>query len=518
MDRNINFFKDKNLLIVGLGKTGVSVLNKMHSISRSIIGIDSNPNLKLQGSLEKYKKLKSKNIKIILDKNINQSKKLLGGIDLIIISPGVSNDIPLIKDAEKAEIPVWSELELSWKMMTEVEKKNTIAVTGTNGKTTVVTLIGKIMKDSGLNVSVCGNVGNPLIKTIYTGTANSQKVLNTISASNDIYTGNNDSVTKVGRNRTEDNRVEEADVRSEGKIRIIEVSSFQMERTDSFKPHIVVILNITSDHIDRHKSMESYVNLKFKLTLNQNSDDYAILNMDDENINKKLAADDYYKNIESNLIKFSLNPEKSVDIYNKNESIFYMIGGRKGRIDIKDILLRGRHNVSNVMACIAAAKLYNVSDKCIEKTLKDFKPLDHRLEYLGIINQVRCYNDSKSTNPDATIKALSSFDKEVTLILGGLDKEMDFQDLISVLNRKVNNLILIGQSSTKIYNMVKNTIHDYKIYKCQTLKKAVEKGFKVTSPGEVLLLSPSCASMDMFKNYKERGEKFKYLAMKNKFY
>jgi len=517
MDRNINFFKDKNLLVVGLGKTGVSVLNKMYDISQSMVGIDSNPDLKLQDNLKKYKKLKNKNIKIILDKNVNQSKKLLDGIDLIIISPGVSNDIPLIKDAEGAKIPVWSELELSWKMMTEEEKKNTIAVTGTNGKTTVVTLIGKIMKDYGLNASVCGNVGNPLIETIYTGTVNSKKIVNAVSANNDIYTDGNDSIDKVDRSKTEDNKVEEAGANSKSKIRVIEVSSFQLERTYSFKPHIGVILNITSDHIDRHRSMKTYVELKFKMILNQNSDDYIILNIDDENINKKLAANDYYKNIRSNFIKFSLSPEKSADIYNKDSSIFYMLEEKKGRISIKDILLRGRHNISNIMACIAAAKLYDVGDECIVKTLKDFKPLDHRLEYLGIINRVRCYNDSKSTNPDATIKALGSFEKEVTLILGGLDKEMNFQDLISLLNYKVNNLILIGKASPTIYNMVKNTSHDYKIYKCQTLEKAVEIGFKVTSPGKVLLLSPSCASMDMFKNYKERGEKFKYLVMKNKF-
>jgi len=169
------------------------------------------------------------------------------------------------------------------------------------------------------------------------------------------------------------------------------------------------------------------------------------------------------------------------------------------------------------MACIAAVKLYNMDDESISVTLKNFKPLEHRLEYLGTVNQIRCYNDSKSTNPDATVKALSNFNREVTLILGGLDKEMDFSSLIPALNQKVNSLLLVGEASTKIHNMLKNVNRGYRIYRCKTLDEAVEVGFKVTRPGHVLLLSTSCASMDMFKNYKERGEKFRHLVMRNKF-
>jgi len=263
--------------------------------------------------------------------------------------------------------------------------------------------------------------------------------------------------------------------------------------------------------------MENYIDLKFRLALKQSPDDYTVINADDENINKKLAANNYYKNIKSNLIKYSLNFNKDADIYNRGGDIFYRVCKKNGKIDIRDASLKGEHNVSNIMACIAAAKLYNIDDESIRATLKNFKPLEHRLEYLGTISQIRCYNDSKSTNPDATVKALSNFDREVTLILGGLDKGMDFSSLIPVLNQKVNSLLLVGKSSTKINNMLKNVDRGYRIYRCKTLDEAVKVGFKVTRPGHVLLLSPSCASMDMFKDYKERGERFRRLVMGNKF-
>jgi len=484
MDKSIDFFKDKNILVVGLGRTGASVIEKMHGLSRSLVGVDRNPSLHLEDNFEKYKKAERKNIKIFLGSDINQNKKLLNDIDLIIISPGVPNEIPLIKHAERAEIPIWSELELSWKLMTDVEKKNTIAVTGTNGKTTVVTLIGEILKNYGIGARVCGNIGNPLIDTV-------------------CLNGKNKAITSGNGNRPE--------------IRVIEVSSFQLERVYDFKPFIAVILNITSDHVDRHRDMENYIDLKFRLALKQSPDDYTVINADDENINKKLAANNYYKNIKSNLIKYSLNFNKDADIYNRGGDIFYRVCKKNGKIDIRDASLKGEHNVSNIMACIAAAKLYNIDDESIRATLKNFKPLEHRLEYLGTISQIRCYNDSKSTNPDATVKALSNFDREVTLILGGLDKGMDFSSLIPVLNQKVNSLLLVGKSSTKINNMLKNVDRGYRIYRCKTLDEAVKVGFKVTRPGHVLLLSPSCASMDMFKDYKERGERFRRLVMGNKF-
>lgn len=476
MVKDENFLKDKKLMVIGLGKTGTSVISAAGNISNFITAVDSNPNLDLKGFYKKIKKLNIKNLKIILDKNVNNDKKLLDNTDLIIISPGVSNSIGLIKYAEKLKIPIWSEIELAWNLMEETDRRNIIAVTGTNGKTTVVNLVGEILDNSGYIVKVCGNVGNPVIDT--------------------IFDSNN----------------------SKNIIRVIEVSSFQLERINSFKPYIGVILNITSDHLNRHISMEKYIDLKFKLFLNQNSNDFAVLNIDDENICRRLKVKKFLTYIKSNIVRYGFDLRKKLDIWYKNESIIYKLNDKltEGKIYVKGIGLVGIHNIYNIMASVVCAKIYDVDDEIIENTVKNFKPLEHRFEYLGIIKQIRCYNDSKSTNPDATIKALNNFGKEVTLILGGQDKGMDFSGLIKVLNQKVNNIILIGETAPKIYRLLSRSRYHFRIYRPDSFEEAVEIGFSVTPRGKVLLLSPSCASMDMFKDYKERGNKFKSIVMAKK--
>ncbi|MFZ3386427.1 MAG: UDP-N-acetylmuramoyl-L-alanine--D-glutamate ligase [Candidatus Hydromicrobium sp.] len=479
MEKKFNLVKDKNLLVVGLGRTGISVIEKILNFCCSITGIDSNPGLNLEGAFSKYKDISRNNLKIILGKDTLEEKEVIEKIDLIIISPGVPDNMPIIKLAQENKIPVWSELELAWKLLSKEEQARTIAVTGTNGKTTVVTLIGKILDDSGNNCIVCGNVGLPLIETI-------------------------DTENKYNSNSREN------------LIRVIEVSSFQLERIYDFKPHISVILNITSDHIDRHKSFKNYSDLKLKLLVNQNEDDWSIINIDDQYINKKIKAIPGRQNPLPEFIKFGMEPEDDTNIFYKNNYIYYQIERSKGKIKIENILLKGKHNISNIMASIAPAVLMNINEKNIEKSIKNFKPLEHRLEYLGYIKNIRCFNDSKSTNPDATMVAINDFGKEITLVMGGKDKDMDFSELISVLNKKVKNLILIGETAPKIYDQAIGSHYDYKIYKCRTLEAAVKKGFKVAGPGEVLMLSPACASMDMFKDYKERGNRFKSLVISEK--
>lgn len=479
MKRDTRFLRDKNLLVIGLGETGTAVINKIHPFCNSITGIDSNPSLAVADKL----KLEKDNVEVILKEDIVKNEKLLSGKSLVIISPGVPGQIPLVKYAMEDGIPIWSEVELSWKLMNSWERENTIAVTGTNGKTTVVTLVGEILKNSGIRVEVCGNIGNPLISTLNIGS------------------------------REEDFR-NEKDLQN--KVRVIEVSSFQLERVYSFKPHVGVILNITEDHLDRHESMENYIDLKFKLLKNQDEGDYAILNFDDLNIAKKIADPSFSQNLSSDLITYSLILKRKVNIWYEKDNIFYYMKGKRGKINLENIIMQGRHNISNALACVAIAKLWDVDDESLENSIKNFKPLEHRLEYLGEVNGIRCFNDSKSTNPDATINALYNFRKEVTLILGGQDKNMDFRELIPFLNQKVKHLILIGECAPKIYKILTQSTHDYQIYKCSTLEEAVDVGFRVTRKGEVFLLSPSCASMDMFRNYKERGERFKKLVMAKK--
>ena len=475
MENRFDLIKDKRLLVIGLGKTGLSVIKKLIDFTSSITGIDSNPYLDLKGAFNGKMDTEYKNLKIILGEDVFKERKIISEADMVVVSPGIPGDIPLIKFAEESKIPVLSELELAWRLLSREEQSNTIAVTGTNGKTTVVTLIGKIFKDFKKQCIVCGNIGLPLI----------------------------DTVDKEGSSGS----------LGEDLIRVIEVSSFQLERVYSFKPYISVILNITSDHIDRHKSFENYGNLKIKLLSNQDKGDWSVINMDDRYIDERIRSISRVRKSLPGFIRFSLGPDSRADIIYEDNHIYYHIRKDSGKINLENISLMGKHNISNIMASIAPSVLMNINEKSIEKSIEDFKPLDHRVEYLGYIKKIRCFNDSKSTNPDATIVAVNDFGKEITLIMGGKDKDMDFSGLAAVLDGKVKNLILIGEAAQSIYDCVMKSKHDYKIYKCETLEAAVKKGFEVARPGEVLMLSPACASMDMFKDYKQRGNKFKSLIL-----
>jgi len=475
-----NLFIDKNILVFGLGKSGLSSLKKLAGNCKSIAALDNNTDFTLP---EDYIKLSEDNkIKFFIGSSENFVNKLLDKTDLIIISPGISMSLPLIKNALRKKIKIWSELELAWTFMNSNQRKNTIAITGTNGKTTVTKLIGKILNDFGLNALACGNIGNPLIDT-----------LKIKEFSQDIETDEKEYSDNI--------------------IRVIEVSSFQLENTYTFKPHVAIILNITNDHIDRHDSMAKYSRIKFKISKNQDPADFFIVNADDKNTIKLLKSIDLDKELKSNLLRFSLDVKKSVEIFYQNEEVHYCLKDLKGSISIKVRNLIGAHNISNIMSAVGAAKLFGADDLSISESVKNFTGLPHRLEYIGTINGVKCFNDSKATNPDAVIKALEHFPKEVTLILGGLDKGMDFKSLVPIVNKKVLNLILIGSSKELLYKIFSETPHNYMIYKAATLAEAVSRGMEVTKNNNTFLLSPACASMDMFKDYKDRGNQFKRIIL-----
>lgn len=478
MGERTDFIKNCNLLVIGLGKTGISVIKKMHGFCTSITAVDSNPELELEVAFGDNCYKSYDNLKVIIGKEHLHSREILEEINLVITSPGVPGDMPFFRYAAEKGIPVWSELELAWRLLDAEEQKRTVAVTGTNGKTTVVKLIGEILGSSERNCVVCGNVGLPLIDTV------------NIAGEDKIAAGN-----------TADKKL----------IRVIEVSSFQMERVDRFKPYISVILNVTSDHMDRHRTIDDYGRLKLKLFENQDSSDHAVFNADDPYIKNRVVIMLQKRDQLPVFLRYGIKTKEGLDIFYKEGQIFYNIDKEKGKINVRGSLLRGEHNIYNIMASAASSLLLGVDKKNIEGTIKNFKPLGHRLEYLGLVKKVRCFNDSKSTNPDATAAALGDFEKEVTLIMGGRDKDMDFSKLINILNKKVKNLILIGESSEKIYKLIEEHDFNYKVFRCRTLGEAVNRGFKVVKPGEVLLLSPACASMDMFKDYRERGDKFRSL-------
>jgi UDP-N-acetylmuramoylalanine--D-glutamate ligase len=521
-----NFFKGKKVVVVGLGKSGISVIRKLSLIAGEVLAIDNNPFIDIEPHLGFVKELEGFKLNIILDEKANENTKILDGAALVILSPGVSSNIGVIAGAEEKNITVWSELEFGWQLLSESQRKNTVAVTGTNGKTTVVSLIQKVFNDCGLESVVCGNIGNPLTDTVSAGD----------------LSGQNDSAEKL--------------------MRIIEVSSFQLEKIQDFDPSVSIILNITSDHIDRHFSMEQYADLKFKIFLNASPGSWGIFNIDDQFIAEGLKKRNNFRNGGLNIIKYSLYDNKGAQVFLKDNKIFYDINGSTGAIDISGIKLVGPHNISNIMSVVSAAKIYGLKDLEIETTLSQFKTLEHRIEFVAEVKGIKVYNDSKATNPDATIKALESFGRQVTLILGGKDKDMDFTVLLPVMEEKVLNLILIGETKQKILNILNTSRqmaqHDekiagkktrdgkialrktgggkittgktgggkitkekttagrepeektgYRVFVCESLQEAVEKGLEITESGNIFLLSPACASFDMFTDYKDRGKKFK---------
>ncbi|HEX7560841.1 MAG TPA: UDP-N-acetylmuramoyl-L-alanine--D-glutamate ligase, partial [Candidatus Humimicrobiaceae bacterium] len=490
---NTNFLKGKKVIVVGLGKSGISVIRKLSMIAGEVIAIDNNPLLEVEPHLGFVEGIKDFRLNLILDEKVNKNTKILDGAALVILSPGVSTNVSIISGAEERNIPVWSELEFGWQLLSEAQKKNTVAVTGTNGKTTVVSLIQKVFNDCGLESIVCGNIGNPLTDTIDA----------------EGIPGWKDCSEKL--------------------IRIIEVSSFQLEKIKGFKPFASIILNITSDHIDRHFSMERYADLKFKIFLNASAGDWSILNIDDEYIKEGLNKRNNFRDIGQNILKYSLCDDPDAQVILRNGKILYDINAVQGSIDISRIRLIGPHNISNIMSVIGAAKIYGLRDREIENSLNQFSPLEHRIEFVAEIKGVKIYNDSKATNPDATIKALESFGRQVTLILGGKDKDMDFTVLLPVLEAKVLNLILIGETKQKILNILtaghqnvqnvektaggktagKKTAGGktaggktaeeklrYNVVVCDTLREAVDKGLEMTESGNIFLFSPACASFD----------------------
>jgi len=480
---NNNLFGDKNILIFGLGKSGLSSLKKLAGCCKSICALDNNPRLVLP---EDFKKLsEAAEIKFFMGSSEKSLNKILDNTDLIIVSPGISMSMPLLKKAVRKKIKIWSELELAWAFMSDNQKKNTIAITGTNGKTTVTTLIEKILNDCGLNSVACGNIGKPLVDT-----------LSVNEFSEDAQVNNEEYLDNL--------------------IRVIEVSSFQLENTYSFNPHVGIILNITNDHIDRHDSMAKYARIKFKISQNQTPMDFLIVNDDDKNTSKFLKKFDFKKEIKSKILRFGFDPKKSFEIAFSNEDIHYRFNNVYGHIPINGRNLIGRHNIGNIMSAVAAVKIFGAEDKLISKSVINFVPLHHRLEYFGTINGVKCFNDSKATNPDAVIKALEHFQKEVTLILGGLDKGMDFNTLIPAVKDKVLNLILIGASRELLFKIFSEIQHEYMIFKADSLEEAVSKGMEITKVNNIFLLSPACASMDMFKDYKDRGDQFKKIVLSHK--
>lgn len=432
--------ENKNILIMGFGVTGKSSLKFLREFPVKIYIYD--------------KKIDLQSLKVDEDFIIFKDEDL-DKIDLIVKSPGIYPFDDLLVKAREKNIEIISDIELSYRYL---KTDNVVAVTGTNGKTTTTTIVGDILKRKA-KTFVVGNIGKGILE-----------------------------ITKEAK---KDDFI------------VIEASSFQLEDTIKFKPHIALLTYVTSDHLDWHKTTENYVNAKFKIFANQDENDFAILNYEDRNLAKKhnIKAQKYY---------FSMEKISEKGSYFDDGKIYYNDGkNTEDILDVKDLKIPGVHNIKNVMAAIIIAKLFGIDSNTIKRSISSFTGVEHRIEFVRELNGVKYYNDSKGTNPDSTEVAIAAMDGHVILIAGGYDKNSNFDNLIEKSKDKLKTVILLGETADKISNSCKKS--DVEFYIVKDLNKAVELAKKLSLKGEDVLLSPACASWDMYSNYEARGRHFKDL-------
>lgn len=443
--------KNKNVLLVGLAKTGVSTIKKLNKLGANIIVNDIKPKEKLEGIIEEIDNLD--NIEYVLGKHLEN----IENIDLTIVSPGVPLDLPFIEKIKSKGIKIIGEVELAYKL----SKNSTfIGITGTNGKTTTTSLVGEMFKKANKDTYIVGNIGNPVIDTV--------------------------------------------DLIDENSYLVTELSSFQLESIEDFKPKVSTIINITEDHLNRHHTMENYINAKARVFKNQDKTDFTILNYDDSIVR------DLGKNSNGNVLYFSIKEEVKQGAYlDKNNNIVIKVDGEELVLMNKsELSLPGNHNLENAMSAILMAYVLNIDTDVIIDTLRIFKGVEHRLEFVTNKDGIMFVNDSKGTNPDSTIKAITSYEKPIVLIAGGYEKQSDFTEMIKYATKNVKALVLLGQTADKIATTAKeHGINN--ISKVEDMEAAVKKAYEIAESGDVVLLSPACASWDMYPNFEARGLDFK---------
>jgi UDP-N-acetylmuramoylalanine--D-glutamate ligase len=441
--------KDKNVLVFGAGKSGISAVILLQKLEANAVLYDSKTNWSISDFEDKFDT--TRNFRLVTG---SMKEALLDELDLVILSPGIAIDHPDVLKMRARNIPVWGEIELAYRY----SKGRLVAVTGTNGKTTTTTLIGEIMKTAFEEVYVVGNIGNP-----YTDIA-----LKTTDQS----------------------------------VTVAEVSSFQLETIHVFKPDVSVILNITPDHLDRHHTMEMYIATKEKIAKNQTENELCVINYEDE-ILRAMAC-----RLHTRILYFSSVRKLNDGIYLEKENIIYAKDGNTQTVcNINDLKILGVHNYENVMAAIGVAVTMEVPMELISKAVTSFRAVEHRIEFVETIHGVAYYNDSKGTNPDASIKAVQAMKTPTIVIGGGYDKKSDFDEWIESFDDKVKLLVLLGQTRDKIaQTAIKHGFQN--IIMVNTLRDAVKVCAEKAIPGDSVL-SPACASWGMFDNYEQRGRLFK---------
>lgn len=442
--------KEKRYLVAGTGKSGAAAAGLLKKQQMDVTLYDGNENLDIQGFYEKNPELKD--VKILLGELSIEEMK---GFDILVLSPGIPTDIPMVETMRKLGVTVWGEVELAYAF----SKGRILAITGTNGKTTTTSLLGEIMKSSFSDVKVVGNIGIP-----YTSVALSTR---------------EDTVT------------------------VAEISSFQLETIENFAPKVTAILNITPDHLNRHHTMENYAAIKESITKNQGKDGICVLNYEDEVLRK------FGEGLPLKVIYFSSKRELNEGLFYKDDCIYLAEEGKVTKIlPVNELNLLGRHNYENVMAAVAMAMGFGVDLEKIKEVLCNFQAVEHRIEYVTEKRGVKFYNDSKGTNPDAAIQGIRAMVRPTFLIGGGYDKQSAYGEWIDAFEGKVKELVLIGQTREAIAETAREHGFTNIILK-DTLEEAVETCYAHAKEGDAVLLSPACASWGMFTDYEERGRIFK---------
>jgi len=443
--------KNKRVLVVGLGKSGIAAAMFLRQQGARVTVSDARSAVAL-----------AKEIPALLDAGIMVESGGHGLLtfrrqDLIVISPGVPLDTPEVKQVIGYGMPVIGELELASRFL----NGRMLAITGSNGKTTTTTLIGKILTESGAAALVGGNIGTPLI---------------------DLVPRSTDETVSV-----------------------IEVSSFQLETIEQFRPWIAVVLNITPDHLDRHGSFENYAAMKTRITERQQTDDFLILNAEDKPTQMVAAK------TKAQIFWFSSRrPIKQGAFVHGDSIVFLPREGAKAEpiMPVAEIPLKGSHNVENVLAAVCAARLAGVPSETIRSAIATFKAVEHRLEFVRSLQGVEYFNDSKATNVDAAMKAVAAFPGGIHLILGGKDKDSDYTLLAPLLRERVRAVYTIGSAAEKIERELSGVV---KMVGAGTIDAAVREAKMSAVPGDVVLLAPACSSFDQFENYEHRGRVFRQI-------
>lgn len=456
--------KRKQVLVFGTGISGIAAGQLLLQEDANVILYDGNASLDAamlkeellegaEGSVVENAAEVSKRVRVVLG---DFPEDEMDSLDLVVISPGVPTDLPIVNEMRKMQIPIWGEVELAY----VYGRGDVLAITGTNGKTTTTTLLGEIMKNYKESVYVVGNIGNP-----YACVA--------------------------------------AETKPESAV-VAEMSSFQLETIHTFRPKVSAVLNITPDHLNRHHTMEAYIEAKKNIFRNQTEEDTCVLNYEDE-VTRKFG-----ENTKAKVLYFSSRRKLERGVYLEGGRIICCMEKPVQLCRTDELQLLGVHNYENVMAAAAMAAAYGVPMEVIRKSVKAFKGVEHRIEFVTEVRGVAYYNDSKATNPDAAIRGIQAMNRPTLLIGGGYDKNSTYEEWIRAFDGKVKKLVLLGATAEKIAAEAHKLGFEDTIL-VETFEEAVKTCARYAAPGDAVLLSPACASWGMFKNYEERGEKFKEL-------